>query len=188
MVEAHLDSAGIPVNAVGLADCQFNDVWAQDAYDREVEGFAGLHPDFTGDDVRLMFQCLSGKVPVDMTEEDESRPGQTAGILSEALAYLKSLSITAPEWEKEVPEFISAAIDIKEANETQRSMAASLDATISALKTGFTELLAFFECDADAWTTANLSHGAAVLELARLVPELESLLDRVSGRPPARAR
>ena len=175
-VETHLDSAGIPMDVVGLVEGQFKGTWSQDACDREVENFANLYPDFARDDVELMFQCLSGKALVDMTEEVKNSSGQSAGILDEALTYLKSLPITAPEWEREVRDFIDAAIQIKEANEAERSLAANLDSTISGIKTGFVELLQFFECDPGSWTTANLQPGVAVREAASLVSELESLL------------
>ncbi len=175
-VEAHLGSAGIPMDVVGLVECRFKGAWSQDACDREVGKFANLYPDFARDDVELMFQCLSGKAVVDMTEEVKNSSGQPAGILDEALTYLKSLPIIAPEWEREVPDFIDAAIQIKEANEAERSLAASLDSTISGIKTGFVELLQFFECDPGSWTTANLQPGVAVREAASLASELESLL------------
>ena len=175
-VETRLESRGIPVNTVGLANRHFNSAWSQETWDREVEEFSNQHPDFDRNSVGLMFQCLSGKAQVNSIEEAEGSPGQGNNVLEETLAYLKSLPITAPEWEKEVPNFINAAIEIREANEAERTLAASLGSAIFAINTGFAELLKFFECDSGSWTTANLQPGTAVRETASLASELESLL------------
>ncbi len=188
LVQTHLESAGITAEYLDLPGCQFKGVWLWDIYEREMEGFIERYPDYYWNDVALMFKCVSGKLPVEMTgegedsweEEDEGfrevDEEMLPDVLAKALAYLRSLPVTAAEWGEEVPGFIRAANDIMKAKETARSMAESLDATLSDVRERFDDLLEFFECDAEGWAAVNLVTGLEVLEVALLASTLESLL------------
>ena len=179
LVEVHLESAGIAVETLDLAHGKFEGEWPQDTYEREMERFGGLYSDFDEDDVGLMFHCVSGKIPVNMTEEGDNEdhwPEPASGILAEALAYLRSLPITAPEWVQEVPGFIRLAIGIMELNVTKREKALSIDSKLSSLKASFADLLEFFECDTGLWTAENFLRCSNPAEAVLLASELESLL------------
>ena len=181
LVEAHLESAGALVNTLNWSDDHFQGLWKWDAFERELEAFGEKHPNIDRDDARLMLCCVSGKMPEDELEEEdrieeEPIPEDIDRILAEALDYLKSLPFDAPEWVQEVPWFITSTIDIAAANEAKREMADGFDSRLSDLKSGFADLLEFFECETNSWTAANFLEHSLLPVAASLVSGLESLM------------
>ena len=182
-VGSHLEANGIPAEYLDVDKCRFKGVWSLAAHRREIESFIESNPEFDANDVGLMLSCVSGKAPVDMPEEALA---QGAEILALALEYLKSLPVAAPEWERDVPDFISEAVRINEAIGEERSYIDGLNAAIGEIKAGFAVFLAFFECEAGIWDAANLLPGSDVRETTQAVSELQSLLSEYGPiHPPA---
>ena len=176
LVETHLDTSGFPIAHVDLMECEFKGTWASAIYQREKDRFGRQHPEFDGNDIGLMLCCVSGNAPVDTRDDGGVVLEPSSRALAQALEYLRGLPVAAPEWDQEVPAFIRLVDQIRESNEAERSLAAGLDATLSAIREGFGDFLEFFECDAAAWLSANLSPGSQVRTVVDMVSSLESLL------------
>ena len=176
LVETHLESAEFPVGHLDLAEHQFRGVWLAAVHRREKQRFGQQHPEFDENDIGLMLCCVSGNAPVDTLDDGSSGPGHFSPPLAEALKYLRTLSVVAPEWDEEVPDFVRLVNQVRESNEVERSQVARLEGELSGIRSGFADLLEFFECSAEAWSAANLLPGSGVGAVSMLVSTLESLL------------
>ena len=91
--------------------------------DEIVEAYAGLG----SDEVLLMLCCLTGKLPLPQdTNTNDERGAMKKEVLLETLAYLRELPADAPEWETEIPAFLSSIADLSEAKGRERAEAETL--------------------------------------------------------------
>jgi hypothetical protein len=176
LTETHLESAGISIEYLDLAECRFRGTWSSATLLREKGKFGRQHPEFDGSDIGLMLCCVSGNALDGLQDAGALARGPSSRALAEALEYLKTLPVVAQEWDQEVPDFIRLASQIREGIEAERSLALSLDVSLSSIKDRFGEFLQFFECDGDAWSAANLLPGSRVRALDEMAASLETLL------------
>ena len=168
VVVKHLGDLAMPAEYPDFSGNQFRGTWFSDVWTRETDKILGCHGDFDKDDVALMLCYVSGKIPGSRETKDN--------VLSQGLEYLRSLPPNAPEWEQMIPEFVESLNAIREMKEKQRSQAVEFDATIADSRDAFSAELAFFQRDATAWSVAQLSPNADILEALQLIKELQSLL------------
>ena len=176
LAETHLESAGISIEYLDLAECRFRGTWSSATLLGEKGKFGRQHPEFDGSDIGLMLCCVSGNALDGLQDAGALARGPSSRALAEALEYLRTLPVVAQEWDLEVPDFIRLASQIREGIEAERSLALSLDVSLSSIKDRFGEFLHFFECDGDAWSAANLLPGSRVRALDEMAASLETLL------------
>ena len=168
-ITRHLESKGLDAGGPDFAHNRFHTVWEPAQWESELEEFILANDQFSRDDAGLMLSYVSGKLP--FLEPDEKA---VSAVISEtldgALAYLRSLPATAPEWRGVIPNFIESVSDIVRDKEAELRWASDFDAVLQSIRSGFAELLAFFEQDTQSWAAAKVSQEAdtaAALRSAR---------------------
>ena len=177
-VERHLTGRGLTTPGPNLQDKTFRGYWPVDQWDLEKEAFFQTYSDdFDPDDVALMLCYVSGNFP----KAADSGPGMgTSGslndVLSMSLSRLKELPATAPEWERQIPDFIASVSRMVEEKAAQLRWTEQFDEVIGEAKATFGELLDFFECDTHLWAGARVSPDADPAATLRLAVALGARL------------
>ena len=90
-------------------------------------------------------------------------------VLSASLSRLRELPASAPEWERQIPDFIASVSRLVEEKAAQLRWTEEFDAAIRETRETYGELLEFFECDTHLWSGAKVSpetDSSAALKLA----------------------
>ena len=125
------------------------------------------------------------------TIADESKPeyeSQTmqSDILHQTLTYLRDLPASSPQWETDVPTFLSSATKLTEEKEAELAAAASLQAlsrAIEELTDQYSAQLEYFELDVSGWTATTNANASSLAEAHGLIEELSGFIDEHSSIP-----
>lgn len=170
-VERHLTGRGLTTPGPNLQEKLFRGYWPVDQWEVEREAFAQTYDDdFDPEDVALMMCYVSGNFPKAVqAETDGGATGSLNDVLSASLSKLRVLPATAPEWERQIPDFIASVSRLVEEKAAQLRWTEEFDASIREISETYGELLTFFECDTHLWSGARVSAEAdpsVVLKLA----------------------
>ena len=160
-----------------------------------VDGLAEENPDISKDDLLLMSAYLGGRVTHAPDGEGESpeEPSpspvsvELSGALQQALDLLNVLEPDAPEWEQGVPEFVAAIGEIREKKQADANAVAELDAEVLALGQAHSDLLAFFEWNADEKLSQRTQPWADMEGARAVVRKLTEMLKEYSSVHPMAA-
>lgn len=174
-ITRYLESKGLDTGGPNLAQNRFHTVWEPKQWEAEWEEFTQAHEAFDRADAGLMLSYVSGKLPFLEPGEKE-----TSAVVSErlaaALACLRGLPPTAPEWTGVVPRFIESLSALADDKAAELRWADDFDAVLQSVRTEFAELLAFFEQDTEAWAAARVSRAADTAAALGSAERLRSLL------------
>ena len=107
-------------------------------------------------------------------------------ILYETLAYLKQLPANSPEWEIDVPAFLSSITELSEEKAAERVAAASrenLTTILSEFRDRYSRQLDYFELDTSDWTAPTHSDTSTLAKAHSLLGKLSSFFDEYSSIP-----
>ena len=190
----YLESKGLDTGGPNLAQNRFHTVWEPKQWEAEWEEFTQAHEEFDRDDAGLMLSYVSGKLPF-LEPGEKEISAVVSERLAAALACLRGLPPTAPEWTGAVPQFIeslSALVDYKAA---ELRWADDFDAVLQSVRTEFAELLDFFEQDTETWAAARVSREAdtaaalvSAEKLRSLLTEYQPIHERAAGISEERER
>ena len=170
-VERHLTGRGLTTPGPNLPEKIFRGYWPVDQWEVEREAFAQTYnDDFDQDDVALMMCYVSGNFPKAAdSDAGNGAPGTLNDVLSASLSQLRGLPASAPEWERQIPDFIASVSRLVEEKAAQLRWTEEFDAIVRETRETYGELLEFFECDTHRWAGARVSSQAdspAALKLA----------------------
>ncbi len=170
-VERHLTGRGLTTPGPNLQEKLFRGYWPVDQWEVEREAFSQTYDDdFDPEDVALMMCYVSGNFPKAVHSDTKSGASASLNdVLSASLSRLRELPASAPEWERQIPDFIASVSRLVEEKAAQLRWSEELDAAIRETRETYGELLEFFECDTRLWSGARVSPEAdpsAVLKLA----------------------
>ena len=174
-VERHLTGRGLTTPGPDLPAREFRGYWSTDQWEVERESFAQIYDeDFDRRDVGLMLCYVSGNLafPPDQSAAQEGG-GTLFDAMSAALSKLRELPANAPEWERQIPDFVASVSRLIEEKAAQLRWAEEFDSIVRETRVTYGALLAFFEQDTEKWAAARVSSDAdsdSVLKLARKLP------------------
>ena len=172
---SYLESKGLDIGGPNLAQNRFHTVWEPKQWEAEWEEFTQAHEEFDRDDAGLMLSYVSGKLP--FLEPDEKEISAVVlERLAAALACLRGLPPTAPDWTDVVPRFIESLSTLVDDKAAELRWADDFDAVLQSVRTEFAELLTFFEQDTETWVAARVSREADTAAALRSAEKLLSLL------------
>ena len=171
----YLESRGLDAGGPDLAQNRFHTVWEPKQWEAEWEEFTQAHGEFNRDDAGLMLSYVSGKLPF-LEPGDKDISAVVSEKLAAALACLRGLPPTAPDWTDAVPRFIKSLSALADDKAAELRWADDFDAVLQSLRTEFPELLAFFEQDTETWAAARVSREADTAGTLRSAEKLRSLL------------
>ncbi len=177
-VERHLTGRGLTTPGPNLSERLFRGYWLMDQWEVERESFAQTYnDDFDLDDVSLMLCYVSGNFPLTVEAGDAEGEEVTLNqAMSSALSSLRDLPATAPEWERQIPDFVASVSRLIEEKAAQLRWSEDFDAILLEVRQNYGELLEFFEQDTDQWAAARVSEEADTTAALRLAGELRSKL------------
>ena len=175
-VERHLTGRGLTTPGPNLQEKLFRGYWPVDQWEVEREAFTQTYgDDFDPEDVALMMCYVSGNFPkASDSVSGREDPGSLNDVLSASLSRLRELPATAPEWERQIPDFIASVSRLVEEKAAQLRWTEEFDAIIRETTETYGELLAFFECDTRRWSGARVSHEADSTSTLKLAAGLKS--------------
>ena len=186
-ITRYLESKGLDADGPNMAQNRFHTVWEPKQWEAEWEEFTQAHEEFDRDDVGLMLSYVSGKLPF-LEPGEKEISAVVSERLAAALACLRGLPPTAPEWASAVPRFIESLSALVDDKAAELRWADDFDAVLQSVRTEFAELLAFFEQDTETWAAARVSREAdtaAVLgsseKLRSLLTEYQPIHERAAG-------
>ena len=175
----HLRDSGLEAEYPDFQAGRFRRRWPQHSWHSQREKFMQENAagDFSEDDAALMLSFVTGRV---LMMAGESEPGKVAGstgeYLDQFLGFLKALPPTAPEWKEVLPNFIESVSHLVKEKESELKWADNFDETVQAVRSEFSELLAFFEQDTERWASTRVSQGSDNAAVMHSVEKLWSLL------------
>ena len=177
-VERHLTGRGLTTPGPNLQEKLFRGYWPVDQWEVEREAFAQTYDDdFDPDDVALMMCYVSGNYPQAVQSDTESGASASLNdVLSASLSRLRELPASAPEWERQIPDFIASVSRLVEEKAAQLRWTGEFDSAIRETRDTYGELLEFFECDTERWTGARVSPEADSSAALKLTATLKSRL------------
>lgn len=174
-ITRYLEGKGLDTNGPNLAQNRFHTVWEPKQWEAEWEEFTQAHEEFDRDDAGLMLSYVSGKLPF-LEPGEKEISAVVSERLAAALACLRGLPPTAPEWTGVVPRFIESLSSLVDDKAAELRWADDFDAVLQSVKTEFAELLAFFEQDTETWGAARVSREADTAAALGSAERLRSLL------------
>ena len=178
-VVRHLADRGLDSPGPDLSEKLFPNAWPVEQWQCEQGVFGQAHDEYSQDDVALMLCYVSGRIPVE--PDPLAGTGEGGASLSATLSYLRDLPPSAPEWEREIPDFAASVSRLIEEKAAQRRWWADFDAMVGDILASYGELLEFFECDAEGWAAARVSPESDSADTLRLAERLRSLLSDYSS-------
>ena len=174
-ITRYLEGKGLDTDGPNLAQNRFHTVWEPKRWEAEWEEFTQAHEEFDRDDAGLMLSYVSGKLPF-LEPGEKEISAVVSERLTAALACLRGLPSTAPEWTGAVPRFIESLSALVDDKAAELRWADDFDAVLQSVRTEFAELLAFFEQDTETWDAARVSREADTAAALGSVERLRSLL------------
>ena len=177
-VERHLTGRGLTTPGPNLQGKAFRGFWPVDQWEVEREAFAHTYnDDFDKDDVALMMCYVSGNFPKAAESEPASgASGSLNDVLSISLSRLRELPATAPEWERQIPDYIASVSRLVEEKAAQLRWTEEFDSSIGETRETYGELLGFFEYDTHQWAGARVSQDADPVAALKLAATLKAQL------------
>lgn len=181
-VERHLTGRGLSTPRPDLAEKRFRGQWVKEQWEAELDAFTRTYDDdFDRADVSLMLCYVTGNLPVPANKTLEPEESSSLNdALSAALSGLRELPPTAPEWERQIPDFVSTISRLIEEKAAQLRWAEEFDELVRTMREEYGELLSFFEHDPDEWSSGKVSPdsdtGGALRLLTRLRDQLAEYL------------
>ena len=174
-ITRYLEGKGLDTDGPNLAQNRFHTVWEPKRWEAEWEEFTQAHEEFDRDDAGLMLSYVSGKLPF-LEPGEKEISAVVSERLAAALACLRGLPPTAPEWTSVVPRFIESLSALVDDKAAELRWADDFDAVLQSVRTEFAELLAFFEQDTETWAAARVSREADTAAALGSAERLRSLL------------
>ena len=177
-VERHLTGRGLTTPGPNLQEKLFRGYWPVDQWEVEREAFSKTYDDdFDPEDVALMMCYVSGNFPKAVQSDTESGASASLNdVLSASLSRLRELPASAPEWERQIPDFIASVSRLVEEKAAQLRWTEEFDEAIRETGETFGELLEFFECDTRLWYGARVSPEADSTAALKLAATLKTQL------------
>lgn len=177
-VERHLTGRGLTTPGPNLQEKLFRGYWPVDQWEVEREAFSQTYDDeFDLEDVALMMCYVSGNFPKAVHSDTESGASASLNdVLSASLSRLRELPASAPEWERQIPDFIASVSRLVEEKAAQLRWTEEFDAAIRETGETYGELLEFFECDTRLWSGARVSPEADPTAALKLAATLKTQL------------
>ena len=177
-VERHLTGRGLTTPGPNLQEKLFRGYWPVDQWEVEREAFSQTYDDdFDPEDVALMMCYVSGNFPKAVHLDTGSGASASLNdVLSASLSRLRELPASAPEWERQIPDFIASVSRLVEEKAAQLRWTEEFDAVIRETRETYGGLLEFFECDTRAWSGARVSPEADSSAALKLAATLKSRL------------
>ena len=175
----YLEDAGLEAEYPDFQAGKFRRLWPRNVWHSRKDKFIqeNAEDQFSEDDAALMLCYVTGRVPPTAGEgEPDKAAGSVGEYLDQFLEFLKVLPPTAPDWRDVLPNFIESVSHLVEEKESELKWADDFDTAVQAVRTGFYDLLAFFEQDTDAWAAARVSPEAGTASALRSVEGLQLLL------------
>ena len=176
-VEGHLAVRGLTRPGPDLSDLMFRGFWPGHQWELEQDAFSQAHDEFEHDDVALMLCYVSGSFP--LTSDAPAGDGANQSLneaLSDALASLRGLPATAPEWERQIPDFVASLSRLIEEKADQLRWSEEFDAKLREVNGTYKDLLRFFEYDTQPWSAAGVSDDADGRAAIKLIEGLMAQL------------
>ena len=107
-------------------------------------------------------------------------------ILQQALTYLKGLPADSPQWDADVPAFLSSVDDLSKEKAAERAAAASLQALtkeIEELRDKYSEQLKYFELDVSDWVPPANPNESLLAEVRSLLQAMSASFEEHSALP-----
>ena len=177
-VERHLAGRGLTTPGPNLQEKLFRGCWPVDQWEVEREAFSQTYDDeFDTEDVALMMCYVSGNFPMAVHSDTESGALESVNdVLSASLSRLRELPASAPEWERQIPDFIASVSRLVEEKAAQLRWTEEFDAAIQETRDTYGELLEFFECDTHLWSGSRVSGEADATGALKLAATLKTQL------------
>lgn len=175
----YLKDAGLEAEYPDFQAGKFRRLWPRNVWHSSKDKFIqeNAEDQFNEDDAALMLCYVTGRLPLTAGEgEPDKAAGSVGEYLDQLLEFLKVLPPTAPEWRDVLPNFIESVSYLIEEKESELKWADDFGAAVQTLRTGFYDLLAFFEQDTDSWAAARVSPGIGTASALGSVEVLHSLL------------
>ena len=187
LVVEHLNKADLPIEFTDFEAYQLNGYWPYDDWSSMRDKIVEANGSLDRDEVALMLCCVTGKLPMSLDNalEDEDRPIKS-DLLHQTLTYLKQLPANSPQWETDVPAFLSTIAELSEEKATERAAEASLEElvrTLSEFKDRYSQQLKYFELDISNWTAPAQFNSSVLEEAHRLLAQLSGFFDQHRAMP-----
>ena len=187
LVVERLREIDMAVSFPDFQEYQLNGYWPYDDWSSLRDEIAETHGSLDKDEVGLMLCCVTGKLPMSLATraEDESRT-MKSDPLHQTLTYLKELPANSPQWEADIPTFLSSIAELSEAKAAERADAASLEELSKALSEfgdQYSQLLEYFELDISDWTDPTHFDASVLAEVHGLLARLSAFFDEHRSIP-----
>ena len=177
-VERHLTGRGLTTPGPNSPHKQLRGYWPMDQWQVEKDSFAQTYDDdFDQEDVALMLCYVSGNLPL-APDRAASQGGEGTLIdaMSAALSRLRELPAIAPEWERQIPDFVASVSRLMEGKAAQLRWSEEFDSIVRNVRAAYGDLLVFFEQDTQGWAAARVSAAADSTVVLKLAERLQSHL------------
>ena len=187
LVVERLREIDMAVSFPDFQEYQLNGYWPYDDWSSLRDEIVETHGSLDKGEVGLMLCCVTGKLPMSLATraEDESRT-MKSDLLHQTLTYLTELPANSPQWEADIPTFLSSIAELSEAKAAERADAASLEELIKALSEfgdQYSQLLEYFELDISDWTDPTHFDASVLAEVHGLLARLSGFFDEHRSIP-----
>ena len=187
LVIEHLSKRNIVVDFTDFEAYQFNGYWPYDDWSSLCDEILEAHGSWDRDEVALMLCGVTCKLPMSLATRAEDKSGMMkADPLHQALIYLKELSADSPQWEADVPTFLSSIAEISEEKAAERAAMESLEEltkTLSEFRGRHSWQLEYFEIDIPDWTRPPHFNTSILAEAHRLLERLSDFFEEHKSIP-----
>lgn len=165
---------------------QLNEYWPYDDWSSVCDEFVESNSSLDRNEVALMLCCVTGKLPMSLATRTKDERIMKSDLLRQTLAYLKELPASAPQWEDDIPTFLSSIANLSEEKAAERDEAASLEELIKALSEfggQHSRLLEYFEFDITDWTEPAHFNESSLAQVQDLLGTLADFFDEHRSIP-----
>ena len=187
LIVEHLRKTDTSINYPNFEAYQLDGYWPFDDWSSLCEEIVEANGSLDRNEVALMLCCVTGKLPMSLAAGAvaESRT-MKSDRLQQTLTYLKALPANDPQWEGDVPTFLSSIVELSEEKAAERANAVSLEeliTTISEFREQHCQQLEYFEFDISDWTEPTHFNASVLAEVHGLLGRLSSCFDEHSSIP-----
>ena len=187
LVVGHLHKIDMPIGFPDFEAYQLNGYWPYDDWSSLCAKIVEAHGSLDRAEVALMVCCLTGKLPMSLATGAEDESGtMKSDLLHQTLTYLKELPANSPQWQADVPTFLSSIAELTEEKAAARAAAASLEElikTLSEFRDRYSQQLEYFEFDISDWTAPTHLNAPVLSEAHDLLGRLSDFFDEHMSLP-----